>query len=146
MKCFFLILMLLIFHLPNLNAQEWGESYDPNTEVSLKGKLSATLISKKGPVILEVTRNDRNFTVITAPFWFLQQEGIELRVGDEVIIQGAKYFSRNGEMFIIARSIHNLTNGQKYNLRDEELKPNWKGKGKGKKHRDEMGIDRRGIF
>jgi hypothetical protein len=66
---------------------------------------------------------------LTAPGWYIAQEKIELKLGDEVVVHGAKFFSKNGELFLIARSIHNISNGKIYSFRDEFMKPCWRGKG-----------------
>lgn len=116
-------------------AQEWEDNYDPNTEVEVKGKIVDIAVRERGPVILGIERNNKIYYILTAPRWYIEQEKIELKNGDEVLIHGAKFFTKRGEMFLIARSIQNLTTGKLYSFRDKSLKPSWKERGKGKWNR-----------
>jgi len=110
-------------------AQEWEESYDPNTEIAIRGKIAEVIQRDRGPVVIGIIKHDRIYHVLTAPGWYIEQEKIELRLGDEVVVHGAKFFSKKGELFIIARSIHNISTGKIFLFRDEFMKPCWRGRG-----------------
>lgn len=112
-------------------SQEWSESYDPNTEVVLKGKIVEIIYKHQGPVIIGVLQKDKIYSVLTAPMWYIEQEKIDLKVGDDIVVNGAKFFSKKGKLLIFARSIHNITEGKIYSLReDHQMKPKWRGRGK----------------
>ncbi len=130
MKQIILLISLILTVSGIASAQEWEESYDPNTEISIRGKIAEIIIREHGPVILGISRNDRIYSVITGPRWFIEQEKIEFKTGDEVLVQGAKMFSKRGEIFLLARSIHNINNGKTYSFRDDFSKPCWRGKGR----------------
>uniref|UniRef100_A0A7C4ELX5 Magnetosome protein MamS/MamX domain-containing protein n=1 Tax=Thermodesulfovibrio aggregans TaxID=86166 RepID=A0A7C4ELX5_9BACT len=119
--------MILIITGTVAYAQEWVESYDPNTEIAIKGKIAEIIQRDKGPVVIGVIKHDKIYHVITAPRWYVEQEKIEFNLGDEVVVHGAKFFSKKGELFIIARSIHNILTGKIYSFRDEHMKPCWRG-------------------
>lgn len=131
-----IVSILSIVTLSNiLMAQSWQE-YDPNTETSIRGKIVEILQRPNGPVVLGVLRGDKLYHVITAPQWYFEQQRIEFKLGDDIVVHGSKYFSNRGELFLIARLIHNISNGRIYTFREEsDMKPQWRGKGKkGKKH------------
>ena len=114
-------------------AEDWEEQYDPNTEIAIKGKISEILIRDHGPIILGVAKDNKIYLVLTAPHWYFEQERIRLNIGDEIVVYGAKFFSRRGEKFLMARSIHNISTGKIHTFRDESLKPCWRGRGKHRK-------------
>ena len=129
-----LIILIMIFLMTIgvvAEAQEWQESYDPNTEIAIKGKIVEVIEKGKGPVVIGINKNDKIYNVITAPAWYIIQEKIDFKLGDEVVVHGAKFFSKKGELFIIARSIHNIKNGKIYQFReDQNMMPKWRGRGK----------------
>jgi lysyl-tRNA synthetase class II len=130
-KLSILIMIYLIIIDAVVSAQEWHESYDPNTEISIKGKIVEVIDKGKVPVVIGIIKNEKIYNVITAPGWYIIQERIDFKLGDEVVVHGSKFFSKKGELFIIARSIHNIQNGKIYQLReDHNMMPKWRGKGK----------------
>lgn len=125
--------IVLLFVMGSISmAQEDEKSYDPNTEVSIRGKITEIIIRQKGPVIIGFAGQQKIYQVLISPRWYIESEKIELKTGDELVVNGAKFFSRTGEIFIIAREIKNITTGKIYTLRDESLRPLWRGKGKHK--------------
>lgn len=125
----FLIIIFCIAVSETVIAQHWEESYDPNTEITIKGKITDILQRERGVVALGVLKNARIYRIITAPVWYLDEEKIDFSIGDEVIVSGAKFFSRSGELLIISRSIQNISKGKMYYFRDEFMKPQWRRKG-----------------
>lgn len=110
-------------------AQQWQESYDPNTEIAIKGKIVEIMQKERGQIIIGVLKQNMIYNVFTAPRWYIEEEKIDFKLGDEVVVHGAKFFSKEGTIFIIARSIHNISTGKIYQFRDEFMKPCWRGKG-----------------
>ncbi|MCX8034123.1 MAG: hypothetical protein N3A00_02255 [Thermodesulfovibrio sp.] len=130
-----ILIMTLIFTISSIAvAQQW-EDYDPNTETAIKGKIVEVLQRPNGPMVLGVLKGGKVYYILTAPKWYYDQEKISLTIGDEIVVHGSKYFSRRGELFLIARSIHNLSNGKIYSFREEHhMKPKWRGRGRDRKH------------
>lgn len=125
-----IIIIILILSIQAFaNAQGWEESYDPNTEILIQGKVVDIVLRIRGPVVIEVLKKDRIYSIVTAPAWYLDQEKIKISIGDEVVVRGAKFFSRKGEIFFIAREIQNLSTSKTYLFRDEFMKPCWRGRG-----------------
>lgn len=119
MKWIIVIMILLIITGAIASAQEWIESYDPNTEIAIKGTIAKVIQRKHGPLIIGILKEDTIYNVVTAPGWYIEQERMEFKVGDKVIVHGSKFFSRKGELFLIARSINNISKGKNYSFRDE---------------------------
>ena len=132
MKWIIVIMILLIITGVIAYAQEWEESYDPNTEITIKGTIAEVIQRQHGPVIIGILKEDTIYNVVTAPRWYIEQERMEFKLGDKVIVHGSKFFSRKGELFLIARSINNISKGKNYSFRDEFMKPCWRGKGRGR--------------
>ncbi|MCX7988791.1 MAG: hypothetical protein N2647_05055 [Thermodesulfovibrio sp.] len=130
MRWSILIIAIVVTIITTTFAQQW-EDYDPNTETTIKGKIVEVLQRTNGPVILGVLKGDKVYYILTAPRWYYEREKISLSIGDDIVVNGAKYFSRRGELFLIARSIHNISNGKMYSFREENhMKPKWRGRGR----------------
>lgn len=129
------LLIAIIFTISSMtSAQQW-EDYDPNTETTIKGKIVEVLQRHNDPVVLGVLKGNKVYHILTAPKWYYEQEKISLSIGDEIVVHGAKYFSRRGELFFIARSIHNISNNKMYSFReDHHMKPKWRGRGRDGRH------------
>lgn len=129
------LVLLLFFAVAS--AEEWHEKYDQNTEITVRGKIAKIVSRDRGPVVIEIVKNQKLYKVVTAPKWFLEESLYELRLNDEVVIQGSRFVSKKGEIFIIARQIHNISNGRVYALREDQgLIPKWRQKGKRKNRED----------
>jgi hypothetical protein len=106
---------------------EVPEGYDENTEVTVKGTLKVVLRGMRGPVIIILKSGNKDYKVITAPLWYLAQEGIELAAGTAYEVTGSKYIARDGNHYIIAGRLKNLSTGKISSLRDSSCMPLWKG-------------------
>ncbi len=74
------------------------EGYDENTEITVRGKVVGADRPMRGPVVLTLMRRGRVFKVITAPPWYLAQEGISFAPGDRLEVSGSKYFGSDGSL------------------------------------------------
>ena len=114
---------------------EVTEGYDENTEVTVKGTLTEVLPGMRGPVIIILQSGNKDYKVITAPLWYLTQEGIELAAGTAYEVTGSKYIARNGNHYIVAGRLKNLSTGKISLLRDSSCMPLWRG------HRMKRGLN-----
>lgn len=108
---------------------EISEGYDENTELTAMGTVSEMEDGGKGPVLLRISRGARSYVVITAPRRYLADEGITFNTGEGLQVTGSRYRSRDGQVYIVARTVKRLTTGEVILLRDEGCKPMW-GRGK----------------
>ncbi|MCS7279031.1 MAG: hypothetical protein NZ530_03105 [Thermodesulfobacteriaceae bacterium] len=106
--------------------EELFERYDPNTEITLQGKIVEIWVVPKRPVIIGVKKQEKIYQVVLAPKWFIIENHIEIDYQDEVVIKGAKFFTPDGNLLILAKTLENLRTKKRYLLRDEFLKPFWR--------------------
>jgi hypothetical protein len=120
-------LFLFCFFSAAYAENEVSEGYDENTEVTVKGTLKEVLRGMRGPVIIILKSGNKDYKVITAPLWYLAQERIELATGTAYEVTGSKYIARDGNYYIIAGRLKNLSTGKISSLRDSSCTPLWKG-------------------
>lgn len=124
-----LALLLLAFASAG-RAEEPGEGYDENTEVTVQGTVREILIARHGPVIVRIIAVDRKYSAVTAPHWYLERERISFTLGGLLEVTGSKVFGKDGALYIICRKIRDPKTGQETLLRDTALIPLWHHKGK----------------
>jgi hypothetical protein len=124
---FLAILFLLCFFSIAFAENEITEGYDENTEVAVKGTLKEVLRGMRGPVIIILKSGNKEHKVITGPAWYLAQEGIELSAGTAYDVTGSRYIAPNGNLYIIASRLKNLSTGKISLLRDSSCMPLWRG-------------------
>jgi hypothetical protein len=115
-----------------------GRLYDPQTEVTVKGKVtdlgtcpsmgpgavrgmsyrSATLKTDQGEVVVHL-----------GPAWYMDEQKLSLKKGDTLEATGAKT-TQDDKTVILAREV--TINGKKMTLRDNQGFPVWRGQGPGR--------------
>ena len=120
---FFLVFIFSYAHAQN----EENEGYDENTEIRIKGTVQQVLPRMRGPVVVILQTPNRDYKIITGPAWYLEQEGFELKAGDSLKVTGSKFIGRDGNLYVVARRIGNLTTGRVLKLRDSMFMPHWRG-------------------
>jgi hypothetical protein len=124
----FIFIFLIMLSSYAYAENEVLEGYDENTEVTLKGTIKDVNRGMRGPVIVLMQVSSKNYQVITAPPWYIAQEGIELKPGNPYEVTGSKFISRDGNLYIIASRLKDLSTGKITQLRDSSFIPLWKGK------------------
>lgn len=124
---FFLILILT----PSLNAHQFKFfqelPYDPNLEITFKGKILSVYLPPRGLASLEVEREGKAYTVFLCPVRYYRFLNPDFSAGHQVEVTGAKtYFPKYGIIFM-ARHVKNLTTGKLYLFRSPvaPYKPVW---------------------
>ncbi len=110
---------------PSYAEDDLSEVYDENTEIRISGMVINTALSKRGPIILSLSPGRRIYYIVTAPPWYLSQQDIIFNAGLRIEVRGSKLYSRDGNIFIIARSIKFHDTGKKIILRDMNSRPLW---------------------
>lgn len=130
MKRALLASFFLVFIFSSAYAEnEVTEGYDENTELTIKGTVIEVLKEMRGPVIVVLQAGSRNYKVITGPPWYIFREGIELKAGAACEVTGSKYIARDGNLYLVASRIKDLTTGKTILLRDSSGMPFWRGRG-----------------
>lgn len=136
----FLILALLVLS-PSLAFSFWGfgetegksglnldQGYDLNTVSTIRGKVVfSTADEKGGPVTIVISRGSETINAIAAPPWYWSDRGIAIKPHDEISVLGAMAQGKDGDMYIISRTITNHSTGDSIILRTEGGRPFWKG-------------------
>lgn len=120
--------LVLVFSVSPAAAQaDLGESYDENTEVTVRGSVVEAKRDAPGPLIVKLRQKSRVYNVVMAPPWYLLREQVMIREGIELEVTGSKYFGKDGSLFLMARQIRDLSTGKVTVLRDSHCRPLWHG-------------------
>lgn len=126
MKTIPILFLYIFFIIQTSNADtDLSDVYDENTEITITGAILDSAVSKRGPVIISLSPGRRVYYIVTAPSWFLLQQEVIFNSGLQIEVKGSKYYSRDGNIFIIARAIKIHTTGRKIILRDKNFRPLW---------------------
>ncbi|MFP3868318.1 MAG: hypothetical protein ACLFUU_09170 [Desulfobacteraceae bacterium] len=147
-KSLFFLTMIIII---GMSGQSWGQAgqgrgmgrkaksriYVPQTEVTVKGQVAELgTYPSMGPgsaqgmnyngVILKTDQGD--LKVHLGPAWYLDQQELDIQVGDTLEVTGAQTTQNQGTV-ILAREV--TVDGKKMMLRDSQGFPIWRGQGRG---------------
>lgn len=124
-----LILIFLFSCAPLAVAAEESDDvpgYDENTEVTIKGVITDAGLYRRGPVVLMVKADAKAYQVVTAPRWYLAQEGIAFTAGEKIEVTGSKYYTKDGSLSLIAHTIKFAGKTTAIAFRDGSCNPLWK--------------------
>lgn len=130
----FFVLVALLLCSPFAGAAEEVDvvpGYDENTEITIKGVIADTDATRRGPITLRVKTDAKSYQVVTAPRWYLAQEGISFSPGEKIEVTGSKYIARDGSLSLIAHTIRIAGRTSVIALRDNSCRPLWMGHGRG---------------
>ncbi|HMK61328.1 MAG TPA: hypothetical protein VK452_09335 [Dissulfurispiraceae bacterium] len=131
-KLFLLAVFFLFFSFPQAFADNEGneswEGYDENTEITISGTLADFGREMRGPVIVMLRAGAKDYRVITGPPWFISEQGFEFQRGRLYEITGSKFFSRDGQLLLVASRMKDLSTGKVIRFRDSDCMPVWKGR------------------
>ncbi len=127
-------LLLGILWQPAYASPDIKEGYDENTEVTVRGTVKEVVNGTRGPVILKIRSDSKMYRVITAPPWYLSQEGVLFQPGSEWEIKGSRYFGRDGNLYLVCRQMKDIGTDKAVVFRDSSCKPKWMGRRMHKRH------------
>jgi hypothetical protein len=132
-----LVVTILCFSAGAYAAEsEVGEGYDENTTVTTKGTVLEVVSGQRGPVRIVLKAANAEYTIITAPPWYLAEQGVVFKTGDSYEVKGSKFISRDGALFLMAGTLKDLATKKVTNLRDADHRPLWRGGRRGMPSRD----------
>jgi predicted heme/steroid binding protein len=117
----------LLFFSFHARAVEFGEGYDENTEVIVKGHITEIKKGMRGPAQIMLSRQGRIYNIVTAPMWYLKRKGIAFREGSELEVIGSRYHGEDGNIYVIAKKIKESGTGKEIFFRDASCRPMWHG-------------------
>ena len=105
-----------------------NQGYDVNTVTSIKGKfLSLNIDDGSGPVLIEILNGSGAIYLVAGPRWYWRENGIPMKVGDEILAHGAKAEGKDGRMYLLAQKLTNQSSGNSIVLRGEDGVAVWSG-------------------
>jgi hypothetical protein len=107
------------------------EEYEPNTEVTVAGKVVGITQERRGPVTFLLNSGDRFYYAVAGPRWYLREIGLALERGMSVEVTGSKMYGEKGNLHLVVYSIRDDASGRVYRFRDDNLLPLWRRRGRG---------------
>lgn len=100
--------------------------YDENTQVVVSGTVKQVADSHpSGFKCIIIHSKHKNYKILTAPAWYAKKVGLNFRPGAEVQVVGSKFYTNDGKIYLMARSIKSLNSGRYIALRDNRCHPLW---------------------
>jgi hypothetical protein len=126
-KIFILIIVLLVFTTP-ISALDEDRDYDQNTELIITGVVQEQLVQKRGPMTFTFNSNAKQYVIVTAPWWYMRQIGLNIKIHMPLEVTGSKFYNNDGQLYLILYSIKDLNTQKMYLLRNDDLTPLWRGR------------------
>lgn len=98
----------------------WGQQTQPQTTKTVAG----SVVSVNENAMTVQAADGKQIVVENRPWWFAQEQKFSAQVGDQVKLTGFMY---NG--VYETTKIENITSGKSVQLRDENGRPGWSGRG-----------------
>ena len=102
------------------------QGYDRNTVTTVQGRVTAPPDTSGDPVTVDLQTGSEQVTIVLGPRWYLQDDNLGWKNGDEVTVRGAKAIGKNGKTYLLAQWISAPGGGQ-LNVRNDHGRPAWAG-------------------
>ncbi|MGV8079956.1 MAG: hypothetical protein AB2L22_07845 [Syntrophales bacterium] len=141
------VLVLWLFSFPAVVAAQgwyWGSpvapGYDRTSVVEVTGVvLHFALSPRGGGSTLRIESGGEVYVVTLGPNGYLRKQGVDINIGDKLLVKGSKTKTREGKMYLTAASVKNMRTGHILELRDENGRPLWPSKRRFDTERDSEG-------
>lgn len=143
-KILILLLGSLLLVAPPVSHAFWGNDGEKQSGLNLESGYDAnTVTTVSGRVVSVQTGDDRRNAqfemesggvrtiVVLGPQRYWAENGIGLKVGDDVSVRGSKAQGTDGVVYILAQKITDSTLKVSVSLRNESGRPAWAGGGMG---------------
>lgn len=144
-KIIIYLLATLLLSSPVAAYAFWGSDGDKQSGLNLEtGYDTNTVTMVTGHVVsvqtgvelrnsqLELESGGVRIVVVLGPQRYWADNGIDLRVGDNVTVRGSKAQGKDGVVYILAQKITDTTRDAEVLLRNEAGRPAWSGGGMGR--------------
>lgn len=106
--------------------------YDANTVTTVAGHIVLVQTGDKlRNAQLEMDSDGVRIVVVLGQQRYWAENGIDLRIGDNVTVRGSKAQGKDGVIYIMAQKITDITRNIEVLLRNEAGRPAWSGGGMG---------------
>jgi len=108
--------------------------YDRNTVVKISGPVAVPPRSIAGGLMaLEMSLQGEQVVVVLGPAWYLQDDNLDWKVGDQVTVQGSFAQGKDGRAYLLSQQI-TTPGGTTIELRGQNGRPSWSGGFRGGQH------------
>lgn len=112
---------------PDKSGLDLERGYDRNTVVKVSGPVAVSprpLAS--GLVAFEMNLPNEQMVVVLGPAWYLQDDNLDWKIGDQVTVRGSLAQGKDGRTYLLSRRII-APGGATIELRGENGSPSWSG-------------------
>lgn len=100
--------------------------YDVNAVTTIRGiVVSFTTNEGGGPALIELKTSSGEIHLVAGPQWYWNENGIPVRMGDEILALGAKAEGKDGRRYLLAQKMSNQSTGDALVLRSEDGMAVW---------------------
>lgn len=112
---------------PDKSGLDLERGYDRNTVVKISGPVAAPPRPlANGLVAFELNLQNDRMIVVLGPAWYLQDDNLDWKVGDQVTVRGSLAQGKDGQTYLLSQQI-SIPGGTTLMLRGESGTPSWSG-------------------
>ena len=101
--------------------------YDRNTVVKISGPVAVPPRPLAGGMIaFDLNLPGEQIVVVLGPAWYLQDDNLDWKVGDQVTVRGSLAQGKDGRTYLLSERI-SIPGGSTIELRGENGSPSWSG-------------------
>jgi len=106
------------------------QGYDRNTVVAISGRVAVSPDQTADPVVFELSTESERLVVVLGPRWYLQDDNLDWKPGEALVVRGSKARGRDGRTYLLAQWVKRAS-GSLFVLRNEGGRPDWSGGARG---------------
>ncbi|MBE0556063.1 MAG: hypothetical protein IH628_02420 [Proteobacteria bacterium] len=108
--------------------------YDRNTVVKITGPVAVPPRPvARGLIAFEMNLQGERIVVVLGPAWYLQDDNLDWKVGDQVTVRGSLARGKDGRAYLLSQQI-TTPGGTAIELRGQTGNPSWSGGFRGGQH------------
>jgi hypothetical protein len=101
--------------------------YDRNTVVKVSGSVAVPPRPLAGGlVVVELNIQNERMVVVLGPAWYLQDDNLDWKIGDQVNVRGSLAQGKDGRTYLLSQQV-SVPGGVTIELRDENGNHSWSG-------------------
>ncbi len=106
--------------------------YDTNTVTTISGRIVSVQVGDdRRNSQFELDSNGSRVIVVLGPQRYWAENGIALKAGDSITVTGSKAQGKDGNVYVMAQKVTDITLNASVSLRNESGRPAWAGSGMG---------------
>ena len=102
------------------------QGYDRNTVSTITGRVVSPISPSVDPVTLDLQNSTELVTVVIGPRWYLQDDAINWKAGDQITVRGARAVGKDGKTYLLAQWLTS-PDGSQLTVRSDTGRPAWSG-------------------